>query len=189
MSREEWVAHHRCQGHNPHPAPTIENPERWECKCDPEAVWTAVWRILTPEQVRQKFAHLSTRPTPARDAQRRELRAHIAEIQAEQENRNAALRNIDHSPIPPLRIVDRYAGGISQDPAPQGNRDERRRASRPGCGDPHAVADWRDGGGRPQAGLGGSCRSIPTSTNANRNRWACPGEAKRFITRSRILVG
>ena len=74
------VAHHRCLGHNPHPAPTIENPERWECKCDPEAVWTAVWRILTPEQVRQKFAHLSTRPTPARDAQRRELRAHIAEI-------------------------------------------------------------------------------------------------------------
>ena len=58
------VAHHRCLGHNPHPAPTIENPERWECKCDPEAVWTAVWRILTPEQVRQKFAHLSTRPTP-----------------------------------------------------------------------------------------------------------------------------
>jgi hypothetical protein len=37
-------------------------------------------RILTPEQVRQKFAHLSTRPTPAREAQRRELRAHIAEI-------------------------------------------------------------------------------------------------------------
>jgi hypothetical protein len=25
--------------------------------------------------------------------------------------------------------------------------------------------------------------------NADRNRWACPGEAKRFITRSRILVG
>ena len=80
MSCEEWVAHHRCLGHHPHPAPTIENPERWECKCDPEAVWTAVWRILTPEQVRQKFAHLSTRSTPARDAQRRELRAHLAEV-------------------------------------------------------------------------------------------------------------
>jgi hypothetical protein len=52
MSCEEWVAHHRCQGDNPHPAPTNENPERWECKCDPEAVRTAVWRILTPEQVR-----------------------------------------------------------------------------------------------------------------------------------------
>ena len=25
--------------------------------------------------------------------------------------------------------------------------------------------------------------------NADRNRWACPGEAKRFITRSRTLVG
>jgi hypothetical protein len=55
---EEWAAHHCGQGHNPHPAPTRENPERWECKCDPDAVWTAVWRILTPAQVRQKFAHL-----------------------------------------------------------------------------------------------------------------------------------
>lgn len=111
MSCDEWVAQHRCQGHHPHPAPTNENRERWECKCDPEAVWTAVWRILTPEQVRQKFAHLSKRRTPARDAQRRELRAHIAEIQAEQEKRNAALHKIDHSHIPPLRIADRYAGG------------------------------------------------------------------------------
>ena len=171
MSRQEWVAHHRCQGHNPHPAPTIENPEPWECKCDLEAVWTAVWRILTPEQVRQKFAHLSKRPTPAREAQRRELRAHIAEIQAEQEKRNAALHKIDHSHIPPLRIADRYAAGISRTRRHRGSddsSDQRRRASRPGCGDPHAVADWRDGGGRPQAGLGGSCRSIPTSTSGSK---------------------
>jgi len=56
---EKWVAHHRGLGHHPHPAPTEENPERWECKCDPDAPWTAVWRILTPEQVRQKFAHLT----------------------------------------------------------------------------------------------------------------------------------
>jgi len=27
------------------------------------------------------------------------------------------------------------------------------------------------------------------SDAANSNRWACPGEAKRFITRSRTLVG
>jgi hypothetical protein len=113
MSREEWVAQHRCLGHQPRPAPTSENPERWECRCDPEAVWIAVWRILTPEQVRPKFAHLSTRPTPTRDAPRRELRAHIAEIQAEQEKRNAGLHKIDHSPIP-LRIADRYAAGISR---------------------------------------------------------------------------
>jgi hypothetical protein len=100
----------------PQPAPRADHrePEPWECKCDPEAVWTAVWRILTPEQVRQKFAHLSKCPTPAREAQRRELRAHIAEIQAEQEKRNAALHKIDHSPIPPLRIADRFAGGISR---------------------------------------------------------------------------
>lgn len=56
--RERWIAHHRAQGHEPYAARTRENPERWECKCDPDAVWTAVWRILTPEQVRQKFAHL-----------------------------------------------------------------------------------------------------------------------------------
>ena len=50
MSCDEWVAQHRCQGHHPHPAPTNENRERWECKCNPEAVWTAVWRILTPSR-------------------------------------------------------------------------------------------------------------------------------------------
>ena len=102
----------------PQPAPPADQrePERWECKCDPEAVWTAVWRILTPEQVRQKFAHLSKRRTPAREAQRRELRAHIAEIQAEQEKRNAALHKIDHSPIPPLHIADRYAAAVDLGP-------------------------------------------------------------------------
>lgn len=56
--RERWIASHRQQGHEPYAAPIPENPERWECKCDPDAVWTAVWRILTPGQVRQKFAHL-----------------------------------------------------------------------------------------------------------------------------------
>lgn len=59
---KRWIAHHRDLGHHPHPAPTIQNPEQWECKCDPDAVWTAVWRILTPKQVRQKFAHLGTQP-------------------------------------------------------------------------------------------------------------------------------
>ena len=32
-------------------APTPENPERWDCDCG------GLWRILTLEQVRQKFAH------------------------------------------------------------------------------------------------------------------------------------
>ena len=57
--RERWITAHREMGHHPHPAPTKENPEQWECKCDPDAVWTAIWRILTPKQVRQKFAHLA----------------------------------------------------------------------------------------------------------------------------------
>lgn len=56
--RERWIVSHREQGHEPYAASTPDNPERWECKCDPDAVWTAVWRILTPAQVRQKFAHL-----------------------------------------------------------------------------------------------------------------------------------
>jgi hypothetical protein len=49
---EKWVAHDRDLGHHPHSAPTDENPERWECDCG------GVNRILTPEQIRQKFAHL-----------------------------------------------------------------------------------------------------------------------------------
>ena len=55
----QWIVAHREMGHHPHPAPTKENPEQWECKCDPDAVWIAVSRIHTREQVRQKFAHLA----------------------------------------------------------------------------------------------------------------------------------
>jgi len=47
-----WIAQHRDLGHHPYPNPTSENPERWDCECH------ALWRILTPEQIRQKFAHL-----------------------------------------------------------------------------------------------------------------------------------
>jgi hypothetical protein len=57
-SVEAWAQRHLSEGHQPYPNPTFENPERWDCKCDPDAVWTAVWRILTPKQIRQKFAHL-----------------------------------------------------------------------------------------------------------------------------------
>lgn len=45
------------------------------------------------------------------DDQRRAQEAHVAEIQAEQEERNAALHEIDHSHIPPLRVAERYALG------------------------------------------------------------------------------
>lgn len=50
------------------------------------------------------------------EAQRRELRAHIAEIQAGQEQRNAALHKIDHSHIPPLGIAEQYAAGRPRAP-------------------------------------------------------------------------
>ena len=100
------------QGHEPYAAPTRENPERWECKCDPDVVWTAVWRILTLEQISQKFAHLSKRPTPAREAQRRALEEHIQEIQAEQETRNAFLQDTDLGP--PLHPAPRYVAGRSR---------------------------------------------------------------------------
>ncbi len=60
-----------------------------------------------------KWAHmgLGRRYPSIMDEQRRAHEAHIAEIQAEQEERNAALRKIDYSHIPPLRVADRYARG------------------------------------------------------------------------------
>jgi hypothetical protein len=33
MTLEEWVEHHRLEGHHPHPVPTHDNPEKWECDC------------------------------------------------------------------------------------------------------------------------------------------------------------
>lgn len=62
-----------------------------------------------------KWAHFGANRSPrAREvieANRAALHAHITEIQAEQEQRNAALRRIDHGHIPPLRIADRYRAG------------------------------------------------------------------------------
>ena len=63
-SREAWVEWHRQQGHHPYPAPTAANPERWECRCGPDTSLTAVWRTLTPDQIRQKFSHLSRKHRP-----------------------------------------------------------------------------------------------------------------------------
>jgi hypothetical protein len=63
MTLEEWVEHHRLDGHDPQLVPTHDNPEKWECDCG------TVWRILTIEQTRQKFAHLRKRRTPATEAQ------------------------------------------------------------------------------------------------------------------------
>ena len=55
---EAWAERHRMIGHHPQPAPTPANPGRWDCDgCN------TIWRILTVEQVRQKFAHLSKRDT------------------------------------------------------------------------------------------------------------------------------
>jgi hypothetical protein len=47
---EAWAQRHRDQGHHPYPAPTPENPELWACECG------HIWRILTPDQIRRKFA-------------------------------------------------------------------------------------------------------------------------------------
>ncbi len=46
------------------PAPTDENPERWDCKCG------GVKRILTGEQIRMKFAHLSAAAKARREGRR-----------------------------------------------------------------------------------------------------------------------
>jgi hypothetical protein len=75
-----------------------------------------------------RYAHLGYRRTPAREAQRVEFQAHIGEIQAEQERRNAALHRIDHSHIPLLRIAERYAGGIRRKMASSGTRSKGRPA-------------------------------------------------------------
>jgi hypothetical protein len=69
-----------------------------------------------------RYAHLGHRRTPARQTQRLQLQAHIAEIQAQQEERNAALLKIDHSHIPPVRVAERYAGGIRRKAANSGTR-------------------------------------------------------------------
>jgi hypothetical protein len=62
-----------------------------------------------------KWAHMGLGKNPRYrgiiDEERRALDAHIAEIQAEQEQRNAALHKIDHGDISPLRIAARYAAG------------------------------------------------------------------------------
>jgi len=52
-SVEVWAQRHRDEGHHPHPAPTPENPERWDCDCG------GVNRILTVEQIAKKFHHLT----------------------------------------------------------------------------------------------------------------------------------
>ena len=68
-SVEVWAERHRLEGHHPHPAPTKENPEQWECKCDPDAPWTTVWRILTLEQTERKFRHLGAAAKARREGQ------------------------------------------------------------------------------------------------------------------------
>jgi hypothetical protein len=47
---EQWAQRHRDAGHYPYAAPTTENPERWDCECG------GLWRVLTLEQIRRKFA-------------------------------------------------------------------------------------------------------------------------------------
>ena len=68
-------------------APTPENPERWDCDCG------GLWRILTLEQIRQKFAHSK--------------RAQGRAAKVEQDLRTA----VPSPPRPPLRIADQYVAG------------------------------------------------------------------------------
>ena len=58
-----------------------------------------------------KYAHLSNRDSAARKANREALREHIAEIQAEHEQKNAEMHKVDNSHIPPLRVAARYEEG------------------------------------------------------------------------------
>lgn len=70
MKQAAWIAHHRDLGHHPEHSPTPENPDLVCCNCG------GIWRILTQEQIRQKFAHLGAiakkkRREAAEDEQRR----------------------------------------------------------------------------------------------------------------------
>src|ERR1700756_3682461 len=73
------------------------------------------WSQMTDRHFVLKWAHMGLGRNPRYrhiiEEQRRRLEEHIAEIEAEQEQRNAALRKIDYSHIPPLRIAARYAAG------------------------------------------------------------------------------
>ena len=84
---EDWAERHRRAGHRPQPTPTTENPERWDCDCG------GLWRILTLEQIRQKFAHSK--------------RAQGRAAKVEQDLRTA----VPSPPRPPLRIADQYVAG------------------------------------------------------------------------------
>ena len=52
MKQAEWLARHRDLGHRPDHSPTAENPDLVRCDCG------GIWRILTPERIRKKFARL-----------------------------------------------------------------------------------------------------------------------------------
>uniref|UniRef100_A0A0F5N2Q3 Uncharacterized protein n=1 Tax=Mycolicibacter arupensis TaxID=342002 RepID=A0A0F5N2Q3_9MYCO len=47
-----WIGRHRFRGHNPHPAPTRDSPERWDCDCG------EVWPGHTSGQTSRRYAHL-----------------------------------------------------------------------------------------------------------------------------------
>ena len=91
---EEWAERHRRAGHHPQFAPTSENPDRWDCNCG------GLWRILTLEQVRQKFAHSKRGLSEGEQARQRPAKL-------EQDLRTA----VQSAPRPPLRIADRYRAG------------------------------------------------------------------------------
>ena len=86
-SVEVWAERHRLD-HHPHPAPTLENPERWDCDCG------GVNRILTLEQTERKFRHLGAaararregRPLPEDDPawqeRIRQAKQRVAEYEA-----------------------------------------------------------------------------------------------------------
>jgi len=91
---EEWAERHRRGGHHPHPAPTKEKPERWDCDCG------YLWRILTIERASQKFAHLKRGLQEAEQARRR-----AAKLEQD-------LRTAVSPPLrPPLHVEERYAAG------------------------------------------------------------------------------
>ncbi len=73
----------------------------------------SVFSLAAPDERQECYVIDSANPahSATREASLTRQR-HVQKIWAEQEAKNAELHEIDHSHIPPLRIAERYAGGI-----------------------------------------------------------------------------
>ncbi len=104
---------------------------RWYILAVPEEAFIggarSVFSLAAPDERRECYGSANSDQRPSSAAS--PTGPHVEKIWAEQEAKNAELREIDYSHIPPLRIADRYAGGprsVASGLADSGNRRARR---------------------------------------------------------------